>query len=294
MLLLLVLLLLVFNANSVSNDIIGKQSFITHTTWRRCLRRAKIYLFCACSKGVVWYIWCHSFDSYKRRKVIRNLILFLRCSSCSQASSACQTAASSALTTCSTNFALTPHNELLLILALKLQARTKTRTHTHKHTRMWSHSNTYSLSGHALSALSTCCGERERATHESQQHFELNANRSRAHYVKNVTNIIRSSWPIHELTSSSTSTSSPRCLRRRCSECAYVVKLLLLQLRVIFLLSCAEIARALSLSSLNLCLSSMALSPFQKTCLSCTNTLSHTFRSLSPTLSLSVCRAQFG
>lgn len=27
--------------------------------------------------------------------------------------------------------------------------------------------------------------ERERATHESQQHFELNANRSRAHYVKN-------------------------------------------------------------------------------------------------------------
>lgn len=151
---------------------------------------------------------------------------------------------------------------------------------------MWSHSNTYSLSGHALSALST--GERERATHESQQHFELNANRSRAHYVKNVTNIIRSSWPIHELTSSSTSTSSPRCLRRRRSECAYVVKLLLLQLRVIFLLSCAEIARALSLSSLslNLCLSSMALSPFQKTCLSCTNTLSHTFRSLSPTLSL--------
>lgn len=152
---------------------------------------------------------------------------------------------------------------------------------------MWSHSNTYSLSGHALSALSTCCGERERATHESQQHFELNANRSRAHYVKNVTNIIRSSWPIHELTSSSTSTSSPRCLRRRCSECAYVVKLLLLQLRVIFLLSCAEIARALSLSSLslNLCLSSMALSPFQKTCLSCTNTLSHTFRSLSHSLS---------
>lgn len=135
--------------------------------------------------------------------------------------------------------------------------------------------------------------ERERATHESQQHFELNANRSRAHYVKNVTNIIRSSWPIHELTSSSTSTSSPRCLRRRRSECAYVVKLLLLQLRVIFLLSCAEIARALSLtlSSLNLCLSSMALSPFQKTCLSCTNTLSHTFRSLSHSLSLSVVRS---
>lgn len=132
--------------------------------------------------------------------------------------------------------------------------------------------------------------ERERATHESQ-HVKSNATRSRAHYVKNVTYvhnyILRTSWLIHELTSSSTSTPSPRCLRRR-SECAYVVKLLL-QLRVIFLLSRAKIARALlDCPTLSLWLNSMALSSFQKTCLSCTNVLSHTFRSHSPSLSLSV------
>lgn len=133
--------------------------------------------------------------------------------------------------------------------------------------------------------------ERERATHESQQHFELNANRSRAHYVKNVTNIIRSSWPIHELTSSSTSTSSPRCLRRRCSECAYVVKLLLLQLRVIFLLSCAEIARALSLSQ-SLLEFDGALTIPENLFVMHKHTLS--YFPLSLPLSLPVCRAQFG
>lgn len=200
------------------------------------------------------------------------------------------------MTTCSTNFALTPHNELLLILALKLQAQTKTRTHIHTHT----HSHVVTLEhlqfvwSRSERTFNMLRRERERATHESQQHFVLNANRSRAHYVKNVTNIIRSSWPIHELTSSSTSTSSPRCLRRRRSECAYVVKLLLLQLRVIFLLSCAEIARALSLSSLSISAWVRWRSHHSRKLVCHAQTHSLILSALSPTLSLSVCRAQFG
>lgn len=39
----------------------------------RSASRQNIFVLC-CFEGVVWYIWCHSFDSYKRRKVIRNLI----------------------------------------------------------------------------------------------------------------------------------------------------------------------------------------------------------------------------
>lgn len=168
MLLLLVLLLLVFNANSVSNDIIGKQSFITHTTWRRCrrrrrcLRRAKIYLFSACSKGVVWYVWCHSFDSYKRRKVIRNLISRF-CVAVHVVRQAVHVKLRQAVHW--------PHAQQTLLWLRIMNfywfwhssCRHKQKHgHTHTHTHMWSHSNTYSLSGHALSALSTCCGERER------------------------------------------------------------------------------------------------------------------------------------
>lgn len=89
-----------------------------------------------CRGGCVVCVWCHSFDSYKRRNVIRNLIFGFCVAADTQASSACQTVASSALTTCPTNFALTPHNELLLILALKLQAQTKTRTHSHIHSHV--------------------------------------------------------------------------------------------------------------------------------------------------------------
>lgn len=78
-------------------------------------------------------------------------------------------------------------------------------------------------------------------------------------------------------------------LARRRSECAYVVKLLLLQLRVIFLLSCAEIARALSLSQ-SLLEFDCALTIPENLFVMHKHTLSYFPLSLS--LSLSVCRAQ--